>query len=202
MNTQIVPTFAVPIALAELEEKIYKPLKKLKGMEQGDQSHENDDFNILDKVPDTKNKLIKIFTDYINENINYTPDQEYTMTSSWITENNTGAPMTRHNHKNSYYSSVLYFDKVADSHASLQFENPLDRSGFYIESLRPNIFSANQLDVPIKKGLIIFFPSYLFHFHGPFQPNGITRRSLACNYIPINKYGPNDSSLDTRTIHG
>ena len=202
MNAQIVPTFAIPIGLVELDEKVYKPLRKFKGNENGLTKEEDLDFNILDKVPEIKKEFTKIFQSYINENVLKTPKQEYAITSSWITENSSGAPMVRHNHKNSYYSSVLYFDKVVEEHAALTFENPIDVSGFHVQGQEPSIFTAVEFYVPPKEGIIIFFPSYLYHYHRQFTKTKTPRKSLACNYIPINDYGVWDSSLDTRKLHG
>ena len=200
MKAQILPTFATPIGLVQLSDEVCKPLKKLKGMEHGVSKELN--FNILDKTPKIKKELTQLFSGYINENILRTPKQEYAITSSWITENNTGASMARHNHKNSYYSSVLYFDEVDSEHAPLSFESPVNETGFYVEGKEPNLFNASEFFVPPNKGLIIFFPSYLFHYHRKFTPTKVPRRSLACNYIPINQYGLWDSSLDTRKLHG
>ena len=204
MNYKIIPAFAEPLCVTKLDEEFCKPLKKLKGMQQN--IPENDEnrinFNILDKVPKVKNKLIKVFSDYINQHILNTPDQKWTITASWITENSNGYQMNRHNHRNSYYSSVFYFDEVADEHPPLILENPLHKTGLFVEAQVPNVYSGDNFAAPITEGTILFFPSHIFHFHPSFVFNKVPRKSLACNYIPIGKYGRYDSSLDTRKLHG
>ena len=200
MNYDIMPVFAEPLCITNIEEEFCKPLRKLKGMAQ--ENTENKNFNVLDKLPKVKNKLIKVFSDYINLHILNTPEQRWQITTSWITENTNGSQMFRHNHLNSYYSSVFYFDEVAEEHPPLILENSLRSSGFWVSPKAPNIYSGDDFMAPMHKGCIIFFPSYIFHYHHPFVFNKIPRKSLACNYIPIGRYGDYDSSLDTRRIHG
>ena len=110
--------------------------------------------------------------------------------------------MERHKHVNSYYSSVFYFDKVSKEHPSLKFDNPRMPEGFFVEPLRTTLSNCRSFAAPLEEGLIIFFPSYLYHHHKGYEPTEVIRKSLACNYIPIGMYGEGDSTLDTRTIHG
>ena len=60
--------------------------------------------------------------------------------------------------------------------------------------LRPYSY---KLD-PSCEGLMLFFPSYLQHFHQPFKESSVSRKSLACNFFPVGEFGTgNDSSLNT-----
>lgn len=198
MKYEIIPAFAVPVGVAHLSKRFCDPLKELAGIRRGEPLI----YDQVDKIPELKKELIKVFSDYINQHILGTPEQEYTITTSWVTENSDGDQMIRHHHRNSYYSSVFYFDKVTQEHTPLILENPLERCGFYVEPKVHNVFSGSDFFAPMAEGTIIFFPSYIFHFHHPFMFNKIPRKSLACNYIPIGHYGEFDSSLDTRKIHG
>ena len=201
MNYQIIPAFATPIGITKLSQEFCEPLKKLKGMEQS--GHAANDFFVLDKLPNLKKKLIKLFSNYINLKILHTPAQQYTMTTSWITVNETGEPMDRHKHVNSYYSSVFYFDKVSKEHPPLYFENRSSIvDGFWVQPNKINEFNCSSYQAPIEEGTIIFFPSHLYHYHPGYEPTNVIRKSLACNYIPIGMFGQFDSTLDTRQIHG
>ena len=203
MNYQIISAFATPIGVAKLSQELCEPLKQFKGMEQiiNEREKEERDYYVLDKLPDLKKQLIKVFSDYINLKILHTPNQEYTMTTSWITENRKGDPMERHCHVNSYYSSVLYYDKVVKEHPPLILEPPNRTSGFFVLPNVENVYSHADSSFPIEEGLILFFPSSIYHYHDPFKSE-VPRKSLACNYIPINQFGRGDSTLDTRKIHG
>ena len=167
MNYQIISAFATPIGVAKLSQELCEPLKQFKGMEQIINEREKDerDYYVLDKLPDLKKQLIKVFSDYINLKILHTPNQEYTMTTSWITENRKGDPMERHCHVNSYYSSVLYYDKVVKEHPPLIFEPPYRPSGFFVLPNVENVYSHADSSFPIGEGLILFFPSSLYHYH-------------------------------------
>ena len=203
MNYQVRPVFATPIGVTKVSQQLCEPLKQFKGMEQGIEEGEERDFYVLDKLPDLKKKLTKVFSDYVNLKILHTPSQEYTITTSWLTENRTGYAMERHCHANSYYSSVLYYDKVVKEHPPLILEPPNNSQprGFFVPPNVINAYSYADQAFPIEEGLLLFFPSHLFHYHDPFTSK-VPRKSLACNYIPINKFGNNDSTLDTRRIHG
>ena len=111
--------------------------------------------------------------------------------------------MERHCHVNSYYSSVLYYDKVVKEHPPLILEPPYASppNGFFVKPNVINDYSYADQVFPIEEGLLLFFPSQLYHYHDPFISK-VPRKSLACNYIPINKFGNHDSTLDTRRIHG
>ena len=202
MNYQIIPAFPTPIGITKVSQEFCEPLKQFKGMEQRAHEGEERDFFVLDKLPDLKKKLIKLFSNYINLKILHTPAQQYTITTSWITVNKTGEPMDRHKHVNSYYSSIFYFDKVSKEHPPLYLENQSSIDGFWVEPLRRTEFNCSSYEAPIEEGLIIFFPSYLYHSYPGYEPTDVIRKSLACNYIPINQFGKYDSTLDTRTIHG
>ena len=202
MNYQIKPAFATPIGVTKVSQELCEPLKQFKGMEQGISEEEERDFYVLDKLPDLKKQLTKVFSDYINLKILHTPNQEYTITTSWITENRSGAPMERHCHVNSYYSSVLYYDKVVKEHPPLILEPPNHQPrGFFVPPNVVNAYNYADLSFPIDEGLLLFFPSHIYHYHDSFISK-VPRKSLACNYIPINKFGKYDSTLDTRMIHG
>ena len=56
MNIEILPAFTIPIGVVKLGPEFCEPLKKYKGIEQFD-------FYVLDKIPDLKRKLIKLFLD-------------------------------------------------------------------------------------------------------------------------------------------
>ena len=201
MKYQILPVFSTPIGITKVSQEFCEPLKKLKGMNQGEQT-DNSNFYVLDRLPDMNKKLIKLFSDYINLNILHTPAQQYTITTSWITENANGDDMERHKHVNSYYSSVFYFDKVSKEHPPLCLESLNPDDGFWLEPRRMTEYNTRTIELPIEEGLIIYFPSYLYHFHPGWEPTEVPRKSLACNYIPINQFGRFDSTLDTRRIHG
>ena len=201
----VIPAFAVPVGITKIDKQFCEPLKDLVSINADMNAIPEEEqtliYDQLDKVPEVRDEILKVFTGFINQII-LRRRQDWAITSSWITENTNGVRMERHQHLNSYYSAVLYFSEVDKEHAPLKFESPLIRSGFWVEEGMPNFYTGADFTAPMEEGTILFFPSYLFHFHAPYKATKIPRKSLACNFIPIGKYGQFDSTLDTRKLHG
>ena len=193
--------FAIPMGRTQIPSEICDVLKTLEGSEQ--KHRRTDVFNVLDKYPRIKSELTHIFTLWVNSLLGY-EEQKWAMTTSWVTLNPDGSRMEMHRHYNCAYSAVIYFDKVDEGHPPLQFLNPIrliDGSfHFNIPAGRENIFNSSGASAPISEGTMIFFPAYLLHFHTNFQPTDIVRKSFACNFFPIGKYGRVDSTVDTQCL--
>ena len=192
--------FAVPLGTTVVSQELCDKIKPLNGIVQGADTKDYD-FNVLKDSPEIKKELTDVFTIWVNDILNV--QSCWTMTTSWITQNFTGKEMNRHNHLNSSWSAVLYFDKVDEQHAPLCFENPLlpfTTIGPFDYSTQKNLFNCEDYTVPPEERRIIFFPSYLVHKHREYIPTGIPRKSLACNFFPIGKYGIHDSTLDTNWL--
>ena len=199
-----VSPFSIPIGAAKIPQDICDELKKYKGMiqnqtEQNKLDPSNIEFTILDKNLEIKKALTNIFAAWINNILGYHYD--WLITTSWITENQEGKAMTMHNHRNCLFSGVLYFDTCVKEHPPLCFRNPILEqlnSGWFIESKEDNPFTKLIYEAPYREGLMLFFPSYLQHFHQPFKESSVSRKSLACNFFPVGEFGTgNDSSLNT-----
>ena len=202
---EVIPAFAVPVAITKLDKKFCDPLKDLVSinadMKNTPEEKQTLIYDQLDNVPEVRDEILKVFTGFINQII-LRKRQDWAITSSWITENTNGVRMERHQHLNSYYSSVFYFSEVAKEHAPLKFESPLTYAGFWVQEGMPNFYTGADFTAPMSEGTILFFPSYLYHYHHEYPASKIPRKSLACNFIPVGKYGTNDSTLDTRKLHG
>ena len=123
--------------------------------------------------------------------------QDWRITSSWLTSNSKGESMYRHNHKNCVYSGVLYPFKYHEEHPALIIENPIiNHSSFIMNNAKPNVFFSDYIGrKPIPTGHMIFFPSYLYHYHPPFKQTDMTRKSVAFNLFPNETFGVNDSKF-------
>ena len=156
-------------------------------------------FQFLDDYVEAKNTIIKLFEDFAEGIYGYR--QDWRITSSWLTFNSEGDMMYRHNHTNCIYSGVLYpFTYTAD-HAPLILENPLiNLSSFNMKVEKPGPFFSDYIGThPIPRGQIIFFPSYLYHYHPPFKKSDLTRKSIAFNLFPDEEFGVNESVCHVRS---
>tara|TARA_R100000152_G_C6704001_1_gene132904 strand:+ start:148 stop:843 length:696 start_codon:yes stop_codon:yes gene_type:complete len=192
--------FCIPIGSAEIPQEICDDLKQYEGMTQDlgkiDQNKIN--FKLLDKNLPLKQALTDIFATWVNSLLGY--PHKWMMTTSWITENSTGTEMTLHNHRNCLYSAVLYFDKCAEDHASLHFVSPIQdqlSKEWCVDSKEDNPFTSTCYKAPYKERQMLFFPSYVKHFH-PFFKSSVTRKSFACNFFPVGNFSSlADSSFNT-----
>ena len=194
--------FAVPAGCTLLPLEVCDIFKTLKGQEQINASSDPKHYDVLVNHQYVKNDLTDIFTLWVNNTYGY-EDQKWKMVTNWITDNPDGAAMIRHRHYNCMFSAVLYFDDIEDGQGNLHLESPLQYSDFYLSigTNEPNIFSAREYTCPLEQGLILFFPSNLYHSYPKYKPKKyMRRRSFACNFAPIGKLGFVDSSLDTNLL--
>ena len=154
-------------------------------------------FQFLDDYVEAKNTIIKLFEDFAEGIYGYR--QDWRITSSWLTSNSEGDMMYRHNHTNCIYSGVLYPFTYSVEHPPLMLENPIpDLSSFGLRVDKPGPLFADYVGKhPIPTGHMIFFPSYLYHYHPSFQKTDIARKSIAFNFFPNEDFGINDSLFYT-----
>tara|TARA_R100001463_G_scaffold3564_2_gene14402 strand:- start:238 stop:888 length:651 start_codon:yes stop_codon:yes gene_type:complete len=212
-DSQTAVMFGIPLGMVNVSKEICNQLKPLRGITQFYQKPPKSkreyeerlkdfNFNLLGDHPKLKQDITDVFSNWVNESYNF-PNQRWTMTTSWITNNPEGAPMARHRHFNCAFTGVLYFDKVHESYSQLELENPISPSDFFPaqQGNTFSVFNAPSFIAPLHEGLMLLFPSNIFHSHPAFKKvKKSPRRSFACNFVPIGKYGNSDSTLDTNWL--
>jgi len=158
-------------------------------------SSQSVDLRILEKYPKTKKILLDYFRKFSNEVLEY--DSDYGITTSWLTRTREGQSSTFHNHKNSFWSGVYYYDDYDGDVAEIQFNNPLAIYNQYeLNVVNPNIVNSNLSYITPSANSLVLFPSYLAHRIAEHRSKRI-RRSLAFNIVPVGSYGEHDSSYNT-----
>ena len=119
------------------------------------------------------------------------------ITTSWFARLKKGGKIHHHNHCNSWYSCLLYFDDDYTGATPLKLENPLFVFNHFDIEEEPDSF-YRVIPEPNK---IFFFPSYLKHM-SDVQIEDKTRYSLAWNIYPKGKIGHDDSDsyFDTKWL--
>lgn len=154
----------------------------------------SEDKYILKDQPRIEKILMKHVNKIMDEVFHYTND--FKLTTSWFTKIDYGGMSHAHNHKNSFYSGLLYFDEYDNDCGNIEFQNPvLNYSDFFIDTKSYNIQNSNVWNIKPCKGLLVLFPSYLYH-RITLHQSLITRYSLAFNIIPERPYGIGDSSIN------
>jgi uncharacterized protein (TIGR02466 family) len=125
------------------------------------------------------------------ENVNFK------MTTSWLTETLPGACSRTHNHKNSYFSGVLYLTEDP-LQAPVRFLSPLnDLETIHINPSSYNCWNSQTWRINVNKNMLIFFPSYLHH--AVLTHNSQTKRySVAFNLFPEGMFEHEDSTLNIK----
>ena len=199
MDRNILPLFSSPIYTATIKENlndVLKSIKKLKYIPANNYgTYTSETRDVLSKFPSLKNILLEEFNNYKNTCLHY-ENTEFFITTSWITKcipNSTGH---KHNHQNSLYSGVLYFQK-GENFGGIRFsnENLMPQQILLNEPTEWNLLnSSSWIILPSPKELVIF-PIYLFHevtLHSADED----RYSLAFNLFPKGPIGKSDSLLE------
>ena len=148
-------------------------------------------LNVLDDFPDIEKYILSVFNDYIKNVYKY--ENEFVMSTSWSTRVKPNTTTTSHNHKNSMFRGVLYLESKNIS--PILFEQIPSPSSFSIEPSEFNDFNAESWVIKPSSWEIIFFPSHIKHNICKNESDG-DRFSIAMNFLPIGKYGKDDSMVN------
>ena len=90
-------------------------------------------------------------------------DQETKITNMWSIVNKQNASNARHIHSNNYISAA-YYVKAPRKSGNIVFYDPRSVTTFrYPKISKPNKLNTNIFSVQPKEGLLVLFPSYLYH---------------------------------------
>ncbi len=181
------------------EEIIPEDLSELKtnnlfanGREQEEKAYDKNPFLILNEYKYSKKVLTNHFNKFIKEIFNY--ECQFKITTSWMTKLGVGESVHYHNHLNSLWSGVFYFDEYTENSCALQFRNPIAHTlPLAIGKSKHNVMTKDCA-IPPKHNLLIFFPSWIYHYSQPNMEK--ERKCLAFNFMPKGQIGFGDSSYD------
>lgn len=162
---------------------------------QGQDSSYSKALRVLQEYPELKSDILDKFHDFM---MSIGINQNFCITTSWITQVGKGDGCFIHRHKNCAYSGLLYFDEDYTNAAPLELKNPLIHMDSYLFEFADNPFRGH-FQVQPETGLLIIFPSYIEHVVTNNQ--SLLRKSLAFNFHPIGFIGFGDSSLNTRWLN-
>jgi uncharacterized protein (TIGR02466 family) len=111
---------------------------------------------------------------------------EFQITTSWFTENEKNESSQWHNHNNCFLSGVLYLQTSKDCGNIIFDDFSHNRNQLLVKEY--NTLNCKQFACEPEDGLILFFPSELFHKVEE-NKSERTRYSLAFNVIPVGVVG-------------
>ena len=191
---KIEPLFSSPLIIDILDTNVVGLDKEENYVTNGNY-RKSDEYRVLERHPKFERLISNKFQQIAKDVLGYT--NEFKISTSWLTETKKGGGSKIHNHRNSFYSGVYYYDDYNDNSAKIEFQNPvLELSDFYLIPSQWNMVNSETWSIVPRKNMIMFFPSYLCHRvceHKDDTP----RHSLAFNIIPIGEYGRQDSFYNT-----
>ena len=123
---------------------------------------------------------------------------EYELSQSWVSRKHPGQHHTMHTHPNSLISGVFYYGEPAPNTPAIKFHKM--SGGMNVNQLqaktkpdkRPSKFAWDTFSVQFEPGLLVLFPSYLFH-SVPMNESDKIRSSVAFNVVPKNNLGQEEN---------
>lgn len=200
-SVNIFPLFSSPLAALKIDgdfSKIKKSVSKIKyrGTVADDASSSSisENLKILDEFPEEKDLLLKAWNGYKDNFLKF-DTTEFEISTSWITKTSPGGYSQFHNHRNSFYSAVFYFDDILGG--NIEFES----MGIFPSQLMVNdpsewtVYNCRNFEYSPAKNVVLFFPSYVYHRVNK-NTSAKNRYSLAFNIFPVGKFGEGDSYVD------
>lgn len=204
MNEQILSAFSDVFYIKKLNIDLKKSIKNFSKIKFHSISTKEDDenienlsessttYNVLDHNKKLKKIILNEFNYFKNTYLKYT-NTSFKISTSWLTNSKPNSFSKMHNHRNCFYSGILYL-KVPKNSGNIYFEDYNKKSNFEFIPETYNQYNSNSYTFEIEENLLIFFPSYIFHKIKKNKSNE-NRISLAFNFFPIGKYGTADSSI-------
>ena len=199
---EILPLFPSNLVVNNLDSKFntidIKNINFNNSGKSGQSAEQSSSLCVINDYQELGIEIIKIFQDYSYNILKL--NNNFTISTSWFTRMKPYQTCAMHQHHNSFYSGLYYFDDYEDNSGNIRFFDPLIRfNSFFMisdKSADLNLYNSKTWDIQPKKNMLIFFPSYLEHSILD-NKSKRPRHSLAFNLIPIGKYGSSDSTYDT-----
>ena len=137
------------------------------------------------------------------ENILLYEYDSYQLSQSWVSRKQPGQHHMMHTHPNSLISGVFYYGPVEENSSAIKFHKM--SGGFNVSYIQPKVkkdkrsskFAWMEFSVNYTPGLLLLFPSYLFH-SVPINNTKNTRSSLAFNVVPKSNLGDEANLTELR----
>ena len=191
-NRLIIPLFPRVCALYVLEEDLSELNKiksfKFKKIDTG--SHGTDSFKVLEYFPSIKKLVMEKFYEF-KDNVLSMNSTNFKISTSWGTKIEPNGMGGLHNHRNTYYSGILYWETFEGSRLELV---DLFKQGIMVMPDKWNDFNYQHFHLNTMKNNLFFFPSEIYH-RITTNTSQNTRYSLAFNIMPVGTFGHEDSTV-------
>jgi len=122
------------------------------------------------------------------KNTNNYDTEKFEISQMWINKSPNGISHPVHYHPNSYFSGVMYFSEGSE----IQFKDPV-HSRLNSQLIVGNSLDSHNFATTPQKGLLLIFPSWLYHGTGINHTK--SRWSMSFNCLPQGKTNYSIDSL-------
>ena len=205
-NVEIYPVFSNPMYVSVLENISNNQLLDIKDIIENIDYKNSTNYNLpvenkfskisLDlnllkhkKLLFLKKILMQEFNNFKNDILKY-HNNEFKMTTSWVSKTEPTKESEWHQHNNCMYSGIFYVDTKENS-GDISFQTN-ENKRFQLIPTECNVYNSTSFTFKPVNGMVIFFESQLYH--KIFKNNSdITRYSIAFNLLPVGNIGIADS---------
>jgi len=132
------------------------------------------------------------------ENIMLYDYDTWELSQSWVSRKQPGQHHQMHTHPNSLISGVFYYGEPSEQTPAIKFHKM--QGGINQQVLQPAVkpdkrsskFAWKEFSVNFSPGLLLLFPSYLFH-SVPINESKTVRSSVAFNVVPKMRLGSEEN---------
>jgi len=191
-NRLILPLFPRVCALYVLEEDLSElnKIKTFKFKEIDTGSYGTNSFKVLEYFPFIKKLVMEKFYEF-KDSVLLMNSTDFKISTSWGTKIEPGGMGGLHNHRNTYYSGILYWETFEGSRLELI---DLFKQGIMVMPDKWNDFNYQHFHLNTMKNNLFFFPSEIYH-RITTNTSQNTRYSLAFNIMPVGTFGHEDSTV-------
>lgn len=174
----VVPLFSHPVSCTVIDVSVAPDLTQEEFMlsERNDRNWitHNDHLLDTDRWQPVKRQIDSVLDEFFHEHLQGPDNMNIRVIESWLNKSERDMHRGRHNHPNSYYSGVLYFEH---HDAELNLYTP-NAPAIYPIPRASNVLNSHHWRFRPEPGLLILFPSYIQHDTDP-SPSDAVRHSLA-----------------------
>ena len=204
-NTNVLELFPTPLVVTKMPNNLANIIPFLdaqapnSGSDVANYGERSDNSYILNEPEciETKTFILQQVKEFADNVLLYDYD-EYELSQSWVSRKHPGQHHTMHTHPNSLISGVFYYGEPAPNTPAIKFHKM--SGGMNVNQLqaktkpdkRSSKFAWDTFSVQFEPGLLVMFPSYLFH-SVPMNKSDKIRSSVAFNVVPKSNLGQEEN---------
>jgi uncharacterized protein (TIGR02466 family) len=204
-KSEILEIFATPLYVTTLPPELSHVIPFLDEQDMNTKSDEDNygrrskNSYILNesKCGDLSKFILECVKDYADNTLLY-DYKSYKFSQSWVSYKEPGQHHTMHSHPNSLISGVFYYGPSEKNTPAIKFHKAI--GGINQSVITPNSksdkrsskFAWTEFAVDFEPGLLVLFPSHLYH-SVPVNKTNTIRCSLAFNVVPSIGFGSEDN---------